>query len=103
MTIFGNLNENGEIENKLKIDLKSMPSSDPIAFSYGIHSGQNAVKKKNADKNYVINHGSKFSDLDQEYLRGFLFGYKGILIPEGTKIKKGTEQTYFHLDKNLIK
>ena len=39
-------------------------------------------------------HGSKFRELAQEYLRGFLFGWTGILVPEGTKIKNGQERSY---------
>ena len=40
-----------------------------------------------------IKHGSKFTELAPEYLRGFLYGFKGLLVPEGTKFRKGNECT----------
>jgi len=104
MTKFGTLAlENGRLVEKhtMELDLNNLPSSDPIAFGYGIHSGQRCLKEKIQAMD--VKHGSKHSELAQEYLRGFLLGYKGILVPEGTKIKKGYERCYALLDKNILK
>ena len=110
MTTFGTLEiENGEaiVKDKMEFDLNSLPSSDPMAFGYGISRGQRLVKEaqknKYIDYDFMKIHGSKFSELAPEYLRGFLFGYKGILVPEGTKIKKGQEACYALFDKNTYK
>ena len=89
--------KNGEliIEQSMIVDLHNLPSSDPIAFAYGISRGKYYAKTGMETKK--IDHGVNFRELAQEYLRGFLFGYKGILIPEGTRIEKGQEQnSYFH-------
>src|ERR1039457_5138156 len=102
MTTFGTLEiENGEavVKDEMKLDLNTLPSSDPMAFGYGIAKGQWTIRKANeAGRDYIYNfkkiHGSNYKELAQEYLRGFLFGYKGILVPEGTKIKKGEEACY---------
>jgi len=95
-TQFGTIDEKGRVTNTIEVDINLLPSADPFAFAYGIHRGQYHLK----NKDNVIDHGSKHSELAQEYLRGFLFGYKQILIPEGTKIRKGQEQSYalLHLD-----
>lgn len=98
MTTFATMNNKAEIIHKIELDLSKLPSSDPIAFGYGIQQGQ--YHQKTTSK---INHGSKHSELSQEYLRGFLLGYKGILVKEGTKIRKGEEQNYWHLNNNILK
>lgn len=121
MIQFGTIDSNGIVTKEMNIDLNSLPSSDPLAFGYGINAGQRKLKldlesgnKKirgyTIDKNnhyhrikYEEIHGAKFSDLAQEYLRGFLFGYKTILVPEGTKIKKGEELCYTLLHLNTYK
>lgn len=96
-TEFGYFDEKGKLIKTLTIDLSTVPSSDPIAFAYGINSGQRCVKEK-----LRVDHGAKHSELAPEYLRGFLFGYKGILVPEGTKIRKGEEQSYRLIDLNTF-
>jgi hypothetical protein len=94
-TLFGTIDQNGTVTKNFETDLHSIPSKDPLAFAGGINFGISQRKKTG-----IINHGLKHSELSQEYLRGFLYGYKGILIPEGTKIKKGQEQNFslLHLD-----
>lgn len=95
MTTFGTLQKDGTVTNKIEVELNTVPSNDPLSFMYGVKSGQDRIKyEKDTPIKYhreSINHGSLYRDLSQEYLRGFLYGYKGILIPEGTKIKKGQE------------
>lgn len=89
--------KDGELitEQSMIVDLLSLPSSDPIAFAYGVSQGK--YYSKTGMETKKIDHGANFRELAQEYLRGFLFGYTGILIPEGTRIKKGQEQNnYFH-------
>lgn len=101
MTKFGELViENGVAKEKnvMELDLNNLPSKDPIAFGYGLSYGDRCVRNKEKP-----DHGMKHSELSQEYLRGFLLGYRGILVPEGTKIKKGYEQCYALLDKNILK
>lgn len=105
MTTFGTLTQKGEVINKIKVDLNNVPSTDPIAFMFGVKSGQDRIHYEQELKHYrdPIKHGSLHSELAQEYLRGFLYGFKGILIPEGTKIKKGQEQSYALLDFKINK
>lgn len=95
-TLFGTMNEKGEIVHQIELDINELPSSDPLAFATGIACGQrHAILGESR-----IIHGAKHSELAQEYLRGFLLGYRGILVPEGTKIKKGQEQSFalYHLN-----
>jgi hypothetical protein len=93
-TTFGYFNENFELIKQFEVDLNTVSSSsDPLAFVLGVSNGQyNAAYKSKKNRNHVVNHGVKYSELAPEYLRGFLFGYRGILVPEGTKIRKGQEQ-----------
>lgn len=96
-TTFGTLEKDGTISNEIKINLNELPSSDPIAFGYGISNGQRHARSK-----AQVNHGSNFRELAPEYLRGFLFGYRGILVVEGTKFRKGQEQSFYFHDKNVL-
>lgn len=106
-TIFGQIDEKANFTETIRLDINKMPSSDPIAFSYGISRGIQFNKQKVADKYYSPTyeqiHGSKYRELAKEYLRGFKLGYRGILLPEGTPIRKGTEFTFFDMDKNILK
>lgn len=100
MTKFGTLElVNGKLVEKdvMHIDINQMPSSDPLAFAAGIHAGQRELRYKNENRtrrSFEEVHGSKYSELAQEYLRGFLFGFTQILVPEGTKIRKGQESCF---------
>lgn len=103
MTTFGIMEQDGTVIDKVEIDLSKVPSNDPIAFMFGYMKGR--TRRKDFDAGEKLGkstklHGSKFSELAQEYLRGFLFGWAGILVPEGTKIKNGQERSYalFELD-----
>lgn len=101
MTKFATLKiENGvAVETDvMNLDLSTIPSSDPLSFAWGLRQGQNCLKNKTEP-----NHGSKHTDLSQEYLRGFLVGYRGILVPEGTKMKKGDEISYRLSHLNTLK
>ncbi len=101
MTKFGTLElKNGIAIEKdvIELDLNTLPSTDPLAFGYGVSYGQRCARNKTK-----IDHGSKHSELAQEYLRGFLVGFRGILVPEGTKIKKEQETNYSLSSLNLIK
>lgn len=100
MTTFATLQPDGTLTDELELDINKMPSKDPIAFSYGFWVGIRLRKEKYPLSNL---HGGKFSELAQEYLRGFLLGYKSILVPEGTKIKKGEERCYALLSLNILK
>lgn len=107
-TVFGHFNKDFTVETDLEVDVHTLPSHDPLAFGMGIASGQARLKliqRKKTERIYAepINHGSNHSELVPEYLRGFLFGYKNILVPEGTKIKKGQEQSYALLHLNTFK
>jgi len=97
-TTFGTLNKSGEVKINLEVDLNTLPSADPIAFGYGISYGRSMHEKRKAP-----DHGLKHSELSPEYLRGFLFGYTGILVPEGTKIRKGQEANFSLLHLNVLK
>lgn len=103
-TFFGTLNADGSVTENLSVDLSKVPSSDPIAFAYGVARGR-SMANDDKPKSYSPKkiHGSNFSGLAKEYLRGFLFGYKGILVPEGTKIVKGQEMTLALMNKNILK
>lgn len=72
--IFGTINSRGNTETILECNLNKLPSSDPLAFGYGISRGQQAQKLSEYDK-----------------------------VAEGTKIKKGQEQCYALFDKNILK
>lgn len=100
MTTFGTLTREGVLVDKMEIDLNSLPSSDPLAFGYGIAKGKRY--KQEDFQTFEEIHGSKYSELSQEYLRGFLLGNKGILIKEGVKIKKGYERNYYHSKDNTL-
>lgn len=108
-TIFGTMNEKGEVTKTLEVDISSLSSSDPLAFAYGISRGKNLViennKKNECSKivDFKEIHESNYKELTLEYLRGFKLGYTGILLPEGTKIPKGTERSYFDCNKNILK
>lgn len=101
--IFGTIDAKGNTETTLECNLNELPSSNPLAFGYGISRGQQYLKGEQKHMPDKINHGSKWSELAPEYIRGFLFGYRSILVAEGTKIKKGQERCYALLDKNIIK
>ena len=90
MTQFGTLNQDGTVTNTMTIELNNVPSSDPIAFSYGLFKGQQWSKDK-VYKSFKDVHGSNYREIANEYLRGFKLGSTGILLPEGYKIRKGTE------------
>jgi len=100
MTTFGTLQPDGILTDELELDISTLPSGDPIAFAYGFWTGLKLRKEEYPPSNP---HGSKFSELAPEYLRGFLLGYKFILVPEGTKIKKGQERCYALLSLNILK
>lgn len=100
--------KDGKLEevSNMEINFNSLPSSDKLAFGYGLARGQHYLKVnkgKNSWQKEPMKHGSNHRELAPEYLRGFLLGYKGILVPEGTKIKKGEEQSLYHFDKNILK
>jgi len=102
MTKFGTLSiENGVAVEKdvMELDLNRLPCSDPIAFGYGISFGQRCLKNKFNPVD--VDHGTKHSELAPEYLRGFLFGYRGILVPEGTKIEKGLKNAMLYWTKTF--
>jgi hypothetical protein len=106
-TIFGTLHKDGSVEEHLKVDVNKLPSSDPFAFGFGISSGVRFRKQTEAApddryKTFEQLHGVKYREIAQEYLRGFLLGYKGILVKEGTKIRKGMERTLFHIQDNIL-
>ena len=106
MTTFGRLEQDGTKIDKVEIDLSKVPSNDPIAFMFGYMEGR--TKRKDFDAREKLGgstklHGSKFRELAQEYLRGFLFGWTGILVPEGTKIKNGQEASYALFELNILK
>ena len=73
-TMFGTLLPTGEVVNKMEVDLHTLPSSDPLAFMGGIMSGKEEAQNEQIynGRKKPINHGSKYSELSQEYLRGFL-------------------------------
>ena len=101
MTMFGTLTKTGEVVDKIEVELNTVPSSDPLAFMYGVYKGQSYLgSQKNVRP---INHDSLFRDLDPEYLRGFLYGFRNILVSEGTEFEKGQEQSYIHRDKAINK
>ena len=110
MTEFATMSlENGGLvkNHSIQIDLNRIPSNDPLSFAYGISRGQYYAKLESQGKfdNYPpnkVNHGSPFRELSQEYLRGFLLGKMGILVKEGTRIRKGQELNYYFFDKNLL-
>lgn len=104
-TEFGYFDDKGQYNKTFALNLQNIPSSDPLAFAYGLHTGQMYLKETQEKKvmHVRINHGSPHRELAQEYLRGFLLGYRGILVPEGTKIRKGEEQSFFHFDKDIWK
>lgn len=102
-TFFGTIDEKGVVTETMSLDITKLPSHDPLSFAYGISRGQQSVKQKKEDKYFVINHGSNHRDLAKEYLRGFLYGYKGVLVLEGTKIMKGQEQSYALHHLNILK
>jgi len=102
MTLFATLQPNGSLTDELELDLHKLPSKDPLAFGYGISTGLKLRGEKYPDFKRV-HGGGKWSELAQEYLRGFLLGYKSILVPEGTKIKKGEETCYALLHLNTLK
>lgn len=95
--------ENGipVLQNEISVDLKDVPSSDPLAFMAGVQKGQHNAQLLSKDRSHKIDHRAKFTELAPEYIRGFLFGFRGILVPEGTKIRKGEEQNLFHLSKDI--
>lgn len=105
MTLFANAilqNNNLELEDSIEIDLNKVPSSDPIAFSYGLFRGKSYKPNPNVNETFEVIHGANYREISQEYLRGFLLGRTGILIEEGTKIKKGQESNYYFSNKNLL-
>lgn len=101
MTLFATLQPDGSLTDELELDLHKLPSNDPLAFGYGISTGLKLRGERYPDFRKV--HGSNHSELAPEYLRGFLLGYKKILVPEGTKIKKGEETCYALLHLNILK
>ena len=111
MTEFASISiRNGELvkDHSIQIDLNRVPSNDPLAFAYGVSRGQYYAKLESQGKfdNYPpnkVNHGSPFRELAQEYLRGFLLGKMGILVKEGTRIRKGQELNYYFSGENLLK
>lgn len=114
MTKFGTINNKGKVTELFELDLNKVGSfsSNPLAFSYGMSRAIQLKKEEESltdfQKKYEYYstfesiHSSKYSELSQEYLRGFKLGYTGILLPEGTKIRKGTERTYLDLEKNIL-
>lgn len=108
-SIFGSINSRGVVTKHLEIDLNNIPSKDPIAFAFGLSRAIQQRKKE--DEKRILDrkdtfeeiHGSKYRELSQEYLRGYKLGYVGILLPEGTKIRKGTESNYFDYHLNILK
>lgn len=113
MTVFGTATgvEGGslKVETNFTVDLNQVPSSDPLAFMFGANGGAGERKRllQEHGKSWYewrgqYNHGCNWRELAPEYIRGFLFGFMGILVPEGTKIRKGEEQTWFHSDKNML-
>ena len=106
-TKFGTLLESGEVVDEMSVDLNQLSSNDPMAFAYGMQCGR--VQKKNdgqyrySTQRFKKVHGSNYRELSMEYLRGFKLGYTGILLPEGIKIRKGTENGYLNLELNLLK
>lgn len=99
-TIFGTIDVKGNVEETIRLDINKLPSRDPLAFAYGINKGQWYIKQ--GTDHSKIDHGDKHSELAQEYLRGFLLGYRGLLIEEGTKIKKGQEQTMWFMTTDKV-
>lgn len=93
------------IVQAFEVDLRTVPSSDPLAFVMGISRGKFYAANRDKLHNGLmkIDHGCNHRDLAKEYLRGFLLGYRGILVKEGTRILKGCEQTLFHLKDNILK
>lgn len=105
MTLFANaIIRDGKVELKdsIEIDLNKMPSSDPIAFSYGYFRGRSYKENPNVAETFKVVHGANYRELSQEYLRGYLLGRKGILIKEGIKIKKGQESNSYFWDQNML-
>lgn len=107
-TVFGKIDAQGNVTETIKLDINKLPSSDPLAFAYGISSGiqhkqQVIDNQSHRNKSFKEIHGSNYRKLAQEYLRGFLLGYNGILVKEGTKIKKGHERTLLHHKDNILK
>jgi len=103
MTIFGTMDNKGEVTKDLEIDLNNIPSSDPMAFGYGIAQGQKYLKGGSYYTNFKDMHGSNYSEIAQEYLRGCKFGATGMLLPEGFKIPKGCEFNYFGIGERINK
>ncbi len=101
-TVFGTLQKDGTVTNEMVIDLNTLPSSDPLAFGYGVHAGKQYALLGNEVWRWK-GHGSNHRELAPEYLRGFLLGAKGILVAEGTRFRKGQERSYFFSDKNILK
>ncbi len=100
-TQFGFFDENFNVIKTCEVDINTINSGDPLAFAYGVSRGIQVRKMAATFTDSKKIHGSNFSELSPEYLRGFLLGYKGFLVPEGTKFRKGQEQSFFHMDKKI--
>ena len=43
--MFGTIDAKGIVTEEMCIDINQMPSSDPLAFAYGLNTGQRYAKK----------------------------------------------------------
>lgn len=102
ITQFGYFDKDYKVVKTIEVDLTTINSKDPIAFAYGVAKGIATRTKSKYDRwDSRSIHGSLFSHLAPEYLRGFLLGYKQFLIPEGTRMMKGQELNFALLDKQI--
>jgi hypothetical protein len=101
-TKFGYFDKDFNVIETIEVDIHSIKSDDPIAFAYGVSRGMQCQSKSKYDRwDSKSIHGSLHSELAPEYLRGFLLGFKGYLVPEGTKLRKGDELSFRHTDKRI--
>lgn len=98
-TKFGYFDKDFNIVATIEVDINKIESFDPLAFAYGVSSG--VIWRDKDIRGKKIHGDSRFTDLAPEYLRGFLLGYKGFLVPEGTKFRKGNELSFALLDKQI--
>jgi hypothetical protein len=73
-TEFGYFDKEGNYHKTFEINLQNVPSSDPLAFAYGLNRGQMYSKEAEQKKSLhvKVDHGAPHRELAQEYLRGFL-------------------------------